>query len=88
MNSTDTSSKCPFSCPIVKKICCILGLIGFIAAIYFWCTARNEPANEFIAHRERLAIFLLLLSHIICGLGKPKCCATGSCDTTQVCETK
>lgn len=80
-SSSESSSKCPFSCPIVQKICCALGLIALIAAFVIWFTAPAKPM-EFVAHRERMAIFVLVLANILKMIGKPGCkCVSkdGSC---------
>ena len=87
-SKSDCASKCPFDCPIVKKICCALGFIGIIAALYLWFTT-SDLSMELAAHRERLAIFVLLFANMFKRMGKGrKCHTTASCDDKGSCEIK
>jgi hypothetical protein len=65
---------CPTSCPKFKKICVPLGIIGFIAALVLWFGAKNQPAWEFVAHRERMAIMVAVVANILLTIGKSCSC--------------
>ena len=83
--------KCPFSCPKMKKAFMFLGIIGLITSLFVWFGASKMATWEFVAHKERLAIFGAILSNILLSLGKPSCCpccTDGKCGEKSSCDVK